>query len=252
MARLNSSMERQITEAVVGNLLKGKRGKNNGILSIVTVLLVAFGFIWVSQSADEDGNEADDRTQMIEIEDRDADTSYYGGYDEVDSNDADVFEQDEEYEETLEYVGTGEYRVPKIERVTVERCVDGDTLIVALANGKKERIRFIGANTPETVKPNHPVEPFGPEASAYTKRRVAEAHNVATLVADGSTYDRYNRRLAFVYLGNDRISLNEELCRQGLAKAETQYTFSKEMKERLKAAAALAEREGLGIYSLAQ
>lgn len=140
--------------------------------------------------------------------------------------------------------------VPDVETGVVERCVDGDTLIVRFDDGTTERVRLIGSNTPETVKPNSPVEPFGPEASAFTKRRVEEASGAIRLVADGDRRDKYGRRLAFVYLADSEVSLNEELVRQGFAKAQTQYRFSSEMKRRLEAAEAAARREKLGIHSL--
>ncbi|MBP3531382.1 MAG: thermonuclease family protein [Thermoguttaceae bacterium] len=140
--------------------------------------------------------------------------------------------------------------VPDVENGVVERCVDGDTLIVRFDDGTTERVRLIGSNTPETVKPNSPVEPFGPEASAFTKRRVEEAGGAIRLVADGDRRDKYGRRLAFVYLADSEVSLNEELVREGFAKAQTQYRFSSEMKRRLEAAEAAARREKLGIHSL--
>lgn len=140
--------------------------------------------------------------------------------------------------------------VPDVESGVVERCVDGDTLIVRFDDGTAERVRLIGANTPETVKPNWPVEPFGPEASAFTKRRVEEASGAVRLVADGDRRDKYGRRLAFVYLADSEISLNEELTRAGFARAQTQYRFSNEMKRRLEAAEDAARREKLGIHSL--
>ncbi len=139
--------------------------------------------------------------------------------------------------------------VPDVESGVVERCVDGDTLIVRFDDGTAERVRLIGANTPETVKPNSPVEPFGPEASAFTKRRVEEASGAVRLVADGDRRDKYGRRLAFVYLADSEISLNEELTRAGFARAQTQYRFSDEMKRRLEAAEDAARREKLGIHS---
>lgn len=141
--------------------------------------------------------------------------------------------------------------VPDAETVEIERCVDGDTFVVRLASGATERVRLIGANTPETVKPNSPIEPFGPEASEFSKRRVEEAGGRATLVADGDRRDRYDRRLAFVYLADSQISLNEELARVGLAKVETKYRYSAEMKRRLVAAENAAKKDGLGIHSLA-
>ena len=140
--------------------------------------------------------------------------------------------------------------VPDVESGVVERCVDGDTLVVKFDDGTTERVRLIGANTPETVKPNSPVEPFGPEASAFTKRRVEEAGGAIRLVADGDRRDKYGRRLAFAYLVDSEISLNEELVRQGFAKAQTQYRFSSEMKRRLEAAEDAARRDRLGIHSL--
>ena len=55
------------------------------------------------------------------------------------------------------------------EQATVVRVVDGDTLVVSIA-GREERVRLIGVDTPETVHPQKPVEYFGKEASAFTKR----------------------------------------------------------------------------------
>lgn len=227
MARRGGSTERKIAESLVDAFLKTGKGRNGGkippFFSLITVLLVTFGFVWVSGFQSEDTSD---------------------GYE---NDSASVVSGD------LGFVGSGgRFSVPKEEEVTIERCVDGDTLIVITSDGVRERVRLIGANTPETVKKNTPIEPFGPEASAYTKQRVEEAGYKAVLAADGATYDKYNRRLAFVYLGDDTVSLNEDLCRHGLARAETKYSFSKVMKERLTAAAEAAEREGLGIYSLAE
>src|ERR687892_483653 len=55
----------------------------------------------------------------------------------------------------------------------VERVVDGDTLL--LPSG--ERVRLIGLDTPETKHPKKPVERFGKEASAFT-RRMAEGKRI--------------------------------------------------------------------------
>ena len=53
---------------------------------------------------------------------------------------------------------------------TVIRVVDGDTVIARLSGGQVEKIRLLGADTPEVVDPRKPVQCFGPEASAYTSR----------------------------------------------------------------------------------
>ena len=128
--------------------------------------------------------------------------------------------------------------------VRVERVVDGDTIIVEGG----VRVRLIGADTPETVKPNWPVEPFGPEASEFTKTTIASAGNRVRLESDGTKKDRYNRQLAMVYV--DGMLLNEELIRKGLATAELQYQYSAAMKSRFKAAEDEAKRANRGIWSL--
>ena len=47
----------------------------------------------------------------------------------------------------------------------VRRAVDGDTLLL----NSGARVRLQGINTPETVKPDSPVEAWGPEASQFTR-----------------------------------------------------------------------------------
>jgi micrococcal nuclease len=124
----------------------------------------------------------------------------------------------------------------------VARVVDGDTL--KLVN-HKESIRLIGVDTPETVKRNCPVQPWGPEATQFTKDFVAGG--AIRLEYDGDTRDKYGRILAYVWVG-DRM-LNEELLRAGLARAEMQYHYSKDMKSRFRRAEAEARVARRGIWS---
>ena len=130
----------------------------------------------------------------------------------------------------------------------VIKCVDGDTIDLADGTKKGTRIRLIGANTPETVKQNSPIEPFGPEASRFTKEIIAQNKNRARIAYDGAKVDRYGRTLAHVWLGD--VLLSERLIREGLATAELQYSYSREMKDRFKAAEDLAKQEKRGIWSL--
>ena len=55
---------------------------------------------------------------------------------------------------------------------TVVHVADGDTIVVDVA-GHTEKVRILGADTPETVDPRKPVQCYGPEASAHTKARLA-------------------------------------------------------------------------------
>ena len=57
---------------------------------------------------------------------------------------------------------------PQVHVVKVRRVIDGDTL--ELDNG--EDVRLIGVDTPKTKHPKKPVERFGKEAAAFTKRFV--------------------------------------------------------------------------------
>lgn len=101
---------------------------------------------------------------------------------------------------------------------TVIRVVDGDTIIL---NGN-ERVRLIGVDTPETVHPQKPVEYYGKEASAFTKR-MCEGKKVR-LEYDWQKKDRYNRTLAYVYL-EDGTFLNAEIIKQGYGHAYTRSPF---------------------------
>jgi micrococcal nuclease len=124
----------------------------------------------------------------------------------------------------------------------VARVVDGDTLVLA---DPAERVRLIGADTPETVKPNWPVEPWGPEASAFTRKFLSGGE--VRLEFDDEPRDKYGRILAYVWVG-DRM-LNEELIRAGLARAELQYHYSAAHKARFRRAEAAARTARRGIWS---
>jgi micrococcal nuclease len=99
-------------------------------------------------------------------------------------------------------------------RATVVRTIDGDTIDVRFANGRVERIRILGADTPETKDPRRPVQCFGPEASAYTHERLTGRR--VTLETDAEPRDKYGRLLAYVYV--DGIRYDDELLRLGYAR----------------------------------
>jgi micrococcal nuclease len=93
----------------------------------------------------------------------------------------------------------------------VERVVDGDTIV--LAGG--ERVRYIGVDTPESVKPGTPVQCFAKAASRFNARLV-EGKRVR-LRYDAERQDRYGRTLAYVYREGDNLFVNAELVRRGYA-----------------------------------
>jgi micrococcal nuclease len=96
----------------------------------------------------------------------------------------------------------------------VTRVVDGDTIHVRVA-GEDETVRYIGVDTPETVKPNTPVQCFGKKASAYNHRLVDG--ETVRLRFDAERRDRYGRLLAYVYRRKDNLFVNSALVQNGYA-----------------------------------
>ena len=100
----------------------------------------------------------------------------------------------------------------------VVRVVDGDT-IIASVGGRDERVRYIGMDTPEDVKPGTPVQCYSRAAAAENRRLVAGRQ--VRLVQDAEARDRYGRLLAYVYRASDGMFVNAELVRRGYARPLT-------------------------------
>jgi micrococcal nuclease len=98
----------------------------------------------------------------------------------------------------------------------VARVVDGDTVEVELDDGLHD-LRLIGVDTPETVKPDTPVQCYGPRASRFTHatlegRRVRVEFGV-------ERHDVYGRLLGYIRL--DGRLFEDALLRRGLARVLT-------------------------------
>lgn len=108
---------------------------------------------------------------------------------------------------------------------TVDEAVDGDTIIVNM-NGKREIVRMIGVDTPETHHPSRPIECFGLEASEYTRTLLEDKR--VRLQADplDTNRDRYERLLRYVYLPDGTL-FEEQLIKNGYGFAYTLFPFEK-------------------------
>ena len=116
------------------------------------------------------------------------------------------------------------------EEAVVTNVVDGDTVDVEITGrsegpgageaeaGSEYRVRLIGIDTPESVKPNSPVECFGQEASAATAALLDGAE--VKLVKDVEETDQYERLLRYIYIGSEMA--NARLVVNGYA---TAYTY---------------------------
>ncbi len=136
---------------------------------------------------------------------------------------------------------------------TLDWVIDGDTIDVITDDGREERVRLTGIDTPEMARdatdtrPERIGECFGEEARQF----VVELLPIGTplrLERDVVSRDDFGRLLAYVYRSSDGIFVNYEIVRQGYAQPLTippNVTFSDLMVD----AARAAESDDIGLWS---
>lgn len=102
---------------------------------------------------------------------------------------------------------------------TLRWVIDGDTIDVTI-NGTDERVRLIGIDTPETKKPDTPVQCYGHEATMYTESLLSRGTPLY-IERDVVARDDYGRLLGYVYRSDDALFVNEAIIRQGYARLLT-------------------------------
>lgn len=134
-----------------------------------------------------------------------------------------------------------------LKTVSLVRATDGDTATFKY-KGKNVKVRFLLVDTPETVHPSKGVQPYGKEASNYTKNRLKNAKKIQ-LDFDRTGYkgDKYGRKLAYVYV--DGKDLNLELVRKGYARVAYVYAPNTKYKTKYFVAQSKAKKENLRIWS---
>jgi micrococcal nuclease len=135
----------------------------------------------------------------------------------------------------------------------LDHVVDGDTIDVITADGREERVRLTGIDTPEVAheassnRPATPGECFGDEATEFV-RGLLPVGTELHLERDVVGRDDYGRLLAYVYRTSDGLFVNDEIVRRGYAQPLTippNVTFS----EQFVGAAREAEAGDLGLWS---
>lgn len=112
------------------------------------------------------------------------------------------------------------FRVIKINRV-----VDGDTIDVTIDLGfdlyKKERVRVAGVDTPEKRTRNLEEKALGIDATNWLKDKLTGAVAgdddlvIRTELVGGT--GKYGRLLGWLYIGDNTISINEQMIAAGYA-----------------------------------
>jgi len=140
------------------------------------------------------------------------------------------------------------------------RVVDGDTIVVRMEKGDEDKvnaegregglgqkIRIIGIDTPESVKPNTPVECFANEATAHISELLNAAGKLK-IETDPTqdTRDNYGRLLAHVFV--DDMNIGQQLIADGYA---YEYTYREPYiyQSEYKAAEKFARANNLGLWS---
>lgn len=139
-----------------------------------------------------------------------------------------------------EVVQPGYYKVAQV--------YDGDTIQVNM-NGTLEKVRFIGVDTPETHKPNTPVQCFGPQASDYTKRLLTGSSVRLEADPTNDNRDRYGRLLRYVYT-TQGVLLDQSLIEQGYGFAYLSFPFEKSAE--FAASQKQAQDSKLGLWAQCQ
>ncbi len=112
------------------------------------------------------------------------------------------------------------FRVTKINRV-----VDGDTIDVTIDLGfdltKKERVRVAGIDTPEKRTRDLEEKALGIDATNWLKEKLSKAVAgdddlvIRTELVGGM--GKYGRLLGWLYIGDEPVSINEEMIGEGYA-----------------------------------
>lgn len=120
------------------------------------------------------------------------------------------------YDENFNIINTIDDASKQKIEVIYSESVDGDTVKFEI-EGETITVRFLGIDTPETVHPTKGEEPYGKEASNYTKEKLENANKIEIEYDDNaSETDKYGRPLVWVWA--DDSLLQEDLISKGLAR----------------------------------
>jgi micrococcal nuclease len=131
---------------------------------------------------------------------------------------------------------------------TIVRAVDGDTLLIR-TDGKQQRVRIIGIDTPESVRPGVRPE-CGAHRASQSMKKLAPAGAAVTLTGDPtqSDTDRYGRWLRYATVNGRDVGLAQ--VRKGLADVYIYAGVKFRRADRYQAAERAAKQQRRGVWGL--
>ena len=109
--------------------------------------------------------------------------------------------------------------------VKINRVVDGDTIDVTIDLGfdltKKERVRIAGVDTPEKRTRDKEEKALGIDATNWMKEKLNDAlkgdDNLVIRTELVGGVGKYGRLLGWLYIGDEELSINEQMITEGYA-----------------------------------
>ena len=134
--------------------------------------------------------------------------------------------------------------------VSIDKVVDGDTIDVTIDLGfdlyKKERVRIAGIDTPEKRTRDLEEKALGIDATNWMKGTLEDTINgdneliIRTELKGG--VGKYGRLLGWLYVGDEELSLNEQMITEGYAWAYDGGSKNKNFQELIEI------RKSMGTY----
>lgn len=151
-----------------------------------------------------------------------------------------------QYNPSKNVLSVQEKKQTVVSQTTVVKVIDGDTLEV-LIDGKKEKVRVIGINTPETVDPRRAVECFGKEASDKAKSLLSGKEVRLEEDPTQDNRDKYGRLLRYVFF-TDGTDFGLTMVSEGYAYEYT-YDVPYKYQKQYKKAQIESEKGEKGLWS---
>lgn len=226
--------------------------KVNKIIIVILVLVIICNIKVFAHGGNITGWNKKDSTEITEYNGK-----YYGyhkqngeeHYHQVEWNEEEqkweIIKNAVYYDESFNIINTIDDSSQEKIEVKYSESVDGDTAKFEL-DGEIITVRFLGIDTPETVHPTIKIQPYGKEASDYTKERIKNANKIELEFEESSQKDQHERYLAWIWIDDDL--LQEELISKGLAKTymlQDNYKYAWILQESQEK----AQEQKVGIWS---